>query len=59
MDYGKTSWTLTLCKRSCCPTLQKLGPDVFKISDDFGGSVELNRENLLALQEVITKELSR
>ena len=59
MDDLSAGIKLTLCARSCCPTIQKLGPDLYKVTDDFGGSVELNTENLLALQSLITKEISK
>ena len=59
MDDMSLGVKLTLCSRSCCPTIQKLGPDLYKVTDDFGGSVELNTENLQALQGLITKEISK
>ena len=59
MDDLTTGIKLTLCTRSCCPTIQKLGPDLYVVNDDFGGSVKLNSENLQALQSLITKEICK
>lgn len=37
--------TVTLCARkTCCPILEKVGENSYKITDDFGGSIVIDRE---------------
>lgn len=51
----------TMCGRgnTCCPAIEQVSDKVFRITDDYKGSVILTREELLQLEQVINQVKSQ
>ena len=45
---------LSLCKKGCCPTVEEID-GLYIIKDDFGGIVQLTREQMSILIDTIPK----
>jgi len=37
---------ISICRRGCCPTIERVDGNVFVIKDDYGGSVVLTHEQI-------------
>ena len=47
---------ILLCRKgSCCPTIESVGNDQFKVCDDYGGSVKLTSDQLSMISEAVEK----
>lgn len=40
------SKTIKLCRRGCCPTIEKIEEDKYLVKDDFDGEVILKRDEI-------------
>jgi|CXWK01.1.fsa_nt_gi hypothetical protein len=51
-----TETKVALCRAgSCCCELEKQGEDLFILTDDFGGSVKLDKNDLKLLPEAVKR----
>lgn len=53
MESLNQSERIVLCKRnsSCCPTIDRVNPDTFIISDDYNGKVQLTKDQFEMLKD--------
>lgn len=52
---ASTNFKFTLCGRpgTCCPVVEQVSDQEYTITDDFGGSVRITREQLALMQTVV------
>lgn len=62
LDVSKAPvWNYTLCGRngSCCPVVEQVDDDTYRVTDDHGGSVLLTNEQVCLMQTVIDHARTR
>ena len=55
MTQQTEKFKYTLCGRpgTCCPVVEQISEDVFTITDDFGGKVQITKEQMSLMQPVL------
>ena len=54
IKFQSPNTILLCCGKKGCPSIVKESGDSYTLTDDFGGSVKLNKDELNAIQEAVT-----